>query len=120
MTSKRAALAIETKKELIEFHLKNPDKSHEYLACHFSSLVGHKVDRSTVSRILREKDEILNFQSTWKKKRRLPKHLHLEKLLFQWITTVNKKTAISNALVQAKAMELGQKLGIKDFKYSRG
>ena len=69
MTRKRFALAVDTKKELIQFHFKNPNLSHEYLATYFSYLVGQKVDRSTVSRILSDKDKILECETPKTKKR---------------------------------------------------
>ena len=58
MTRKKAPLAIQTKKQRINFHKENPNQSQEYIDQYFSSLIEQKIGRTPISNILRDEKEI--------------------------------------------------------------
>ena len=59
MARKRYALTVESKKQLIEFYDNNAGVLLDYLASYFSTIVGHKVGRTSISRILGDREKIM-------------------------------------------------------------
>ncbi len=53
---KRMAISDEIKREICEFHTKNPQISHVDIATHFNQLYNFKIIRSTISKILKNKE----------------------------------------------------------------
>ena len=51
---------------------------------------------------------------------RQPKSSEVEKLLYDWITTLNNKVQISDEIIREKAIEYGNHLGLKRIKFSSG
>ena len=120
MPCKRVALAIETKKQVIDFHKQNPNFSHEYISEHFSSLIGQKIGRTTISKILRNQEEILKSETPKKKRKRTSNQPELERLLLEWFGNQGPKIPISDDVLRTKAQEIGSLLEIQNFKFSYG
>ena len=72
MAPKRYALTIESKKQVIEFYDKNPNVSLDYLTSYFSTVVGNKVGRTSISSIIHDRKKILQCETPHKKKMRGP------------------------------------------------
>ena len=106
MSDKRSSLDIETKKQIIEFCLKNPKLSQDHIATHFSSIISRKISRSTISKILKNKEQILASDvSPQKKNMRTPKAPEMEKILFEWFDNAQLNLPISDGILKEKAQE---------------
>ncbi|PFH53942.1 hypothetical protein AMATHDRAFT_44982 [Amanita thiersii Skay4041] len=98
----------------------NPDARQEDMATIW------KVERSTVSKILKNKDKWLNIPddvAASTSKSRPSKFPEIEELLWPWVLECsNNNTAITDSLIRAKAREAAQKLNISEerFKASSG
>ena len=68
MAPRRKALTIETKKQVIEFYDKNKSVSLDYIASYFSNILVHKVGRTSVFRIIGNREKIMSCETNQKKK----------------------------------------------------
>ncbi len=57
---KRTAISDEIKREICEFHIKNPQISHVDIATYFNQLYNFEIIRSTISKILKNKERWLS------------------------------------------------------------
>ena len=110
---KRKALALRDKLEIIEYAQANPKIKHNDIGVHFGC------GRSTISKILQKKDELLEEEQKGIKltvqKRREPHWTAMEQALITWI---NQATAhnmvITDEIVRVKAKEFAASIYSSD------
>jgi predicted DNA-binding protein YlxM (UPF0122 family) len=106
------------KKELCEYKLNNPYKSHETIAELF------EISKSTVGDILQNKDKWLavaeNSADANKKRDRRCEWPQLEEALLIWINLANEANhTVTGAILSQKAAQFARRLDISDFKSSQ-
>ncbi|CAG8854222.1 36559_t:CDS:1, partial [Gigaspora margarita] len=89
---KRTAISYSLKKEICLFHQKNPNKTQSDIKDEFNSKYQLNLDRSTISKILSNKEKWTNLTSNetddiiFRKSR--VKHPSLEKALSIWVNQI--------------------------------
>ena len=112
------------KRELCLYKESHGKVTQQGLVDHFSDKWGFKIGRSTVSDILKKKDQWLSItsQEADQTRARCPKQKSLEKALYIWFCDFRSKGAnLSDDMLIEKAKDFGHTLAVdKDFTYSRG
>jgi hypothetical protein len=106
------------KKELCEYKLVNPYKSHEEIAELF------EISKSTVGDILKNRDKWLavteNSTDANKKRDRGGEWPQLEEALLIWVNLANEANhTVTGAILSQKAVQFARRLDISDFKSSQ-
>lgn len=106
------------KKELCEYKLSNPSKSHEAIAELF------EISKSTVGDILNNKEKWLavaeNSADANKKRGRGGEWPQLEEALLIWVNLANEANhTVTGAILSQKAAQFARRLDISDFKSSQ-
>jgi hypothetical protein len=115
---KHSAISQQIKKEIYLYSKENPNKSHTEIANQFNSNYSNlSLKRSTISKILKDKDKWENFtpteNSTKVFRERSVKYPHLEKAIGLWISQVSAGgLTISDNILCEKAKEFAQALDI--------
>lgn len=115
---KRSAISQQIKKEICLYSKKNTDKSHSEIATQFNINYSNlSLKRSTISKILKDKEKWENFvpteNSTKVFRERSVKFPPLEKALGLWISQVSASgLTISDNILCEKAGEFAQALDI--------
>ena len=114
----RTAISSETKREICEFHIKHPQISHLDIATHFNQLNNTDIKRTTVSKILKNKEQWLSvitnpITSTYKN--REVKYPLLEEALSIWVKqALSKNLIISDNILREKAKDFAKDLNIAE------
>ncbi|PCH40002.1 CenpB-DNA-bind-domain-containing protein [Wolfiporia cocos MD-104 SS10] len=103
------------RKKICEYHKNNPGKKQEEIAREFN------VERSTVSKILKEKDRWLNVKDDEKllvSKYRPSKFPHLESQLESWLQECSRnEILLTDALIRTQAKKVALELGLTEDKF---
>jgi len=115
---RRSAISQQIKKEICLYSKQNPDKSHTEIADQFNIDYSNlSLKRSTISKILKDKEKWENFISTENStkvfRERSVKFPHLEKAIGLWISQVSASgLTISDNILCEKARDFAQALNI--------
>ena len=122
---KRMAISYALKKEICLFKQRNPNKTQNEIKDEFNSKYQLNLDRSTISKILSDKEKWMNFivnetiNNTFRKSR--VKHPDLEKALNIWVNqAVASGLSISENLLCEKAhyYVMVMNISVEDMKFS--
>jgi hypothetical protein len=117
---KRSAISQEIKKEICLYAKQNLDKSHNEISNHFNTkYTDLSLKRSTISKILKDKEKWENLISTENStkvfRERSVKFPHLEKAIGLWISQVSAGgLTISDNILCEKARAFAQALDIPE------
>ena len=103
------------RKEICQYFIQNPNSRQEDIASKWG------VERSTVSKILKNKNRWLavsETDDTVQAKHRPPKFAHIEQHMESWLIGCrDSNTTITDAMIRAKAREIAQKLQVPEDKF---
>jgi hypothetical protein len=124
----RCRLSNAQRKQMCEYSKKNPFARHQDIADEFMQRYpGLKLDRSTISKVLKKKEQYLlleeNSTTQNRYKNRRAKYPELEMAMNLWVSQVSAAGLIlTDELVKLKGRDFGQHLGIPDdnVKFSNG
>ncbi|CAG8804222.1 1741_t:CDS:2, partial [Gigaspora rosea] len=124
----RSRLNNAQRKEICEYHVKNPSAKHHDIADEFKRRYPElNLDRTTVSKILKKKDQYLHIEENAatlnRYKNRGPKYPLIEKAMNIWVSQVSAAgLVLTDELVKTKGREFGRLLGISEdeLKFSNG
>ena len=117
MVQKRTAISDEIKYDICNYQTKNPNISHENIAIHFNQLHNLDIKRSTISKILKEKERWLSIEnaSTSTYKHREVKYPLLEQALSIWVKqAISKGMILSDIILREKAKDFAKDLNIEE------
>ena len=114
-------MTITVKKDLCNKKAKNQKMTLKELMDYALKEHNLKIGKSTMSDIIRDKSKWLNFEDSNSTRQTFVKHKDLEDALSLWFTQArSNKLLLNDELLTTKAKQLGEKIGITDFKYSDG
>ena len=117
MVQKRTAISDEIKYDICNYQTKNPNISHENIAIHFNQIHNLDIKRSTISKILKEKERWLSIEnaSTSTYKHREVKYPLLEQALSIWVKqALSKGMILSDIILREKAKDFAKDLNIEE------
>lgn len=115
---KRQGLSAADKKDLLKRYDELPDSLKTTQEIAASQL---NISRSSLSRILKNRKEILEQDDSDRKRQRTGKAPNVEKALVKWIETARDKNApLSGKIVKAKSEELASKMNVEGFSATEG
>ena len=120
---RRVEISCHVKKQICQQKLNVPKCTIADLIQFASKEFKITIGKSTISEILKQSDKWLNMstESTSFTRARHPKHGKLEDALIMWFNDVRSAhAAVNDEMLIEKAKELGEKMSISDFAYSRG
>ena len=123
---KRTAISEQLKKEICVYHQENDKKTHNEIADYFSEKKNLTIDRTTVTKILSNKEKWINIPNSTHHsvfRQKSVKFPDLEKTMGFWISQVSAQgLVITDKVVAEKAKVFGEKLGIEknDLVFSNG
>ena len=122
---RRTDLTFAQKKGICQHKKDNPKLSQPALQQFVSEQFSVSVGRSTISNILSNSDKWLSISSNHQNERRDRPSLlvDLENSLSKWEQFANDPKVdgtVSDLMLMEKAQQIGEKLGLTDFNYSRG
>ena len=120
----RTELTAEIKKDICAYRKSHPKASQDLIAGEVGTNHGIRIGRSTIGDVLRCSEKWLELDldpGPAAKRIRPSKHRDLERALFLWHTELSaRRVAHSDEMLQTKAKEFGEKLGVTEFAYSKG
>jgi len=123
---KRTAISKILKKEICVHNQENDKKTHKEIADYFIEKKQLTIDRSTITKILSDKEKWINISSSTHYNifhHKSVKFPDLEKAMSFWISQVSAQgLVITDKVVAEKAKVLGERLGIdeNDLVFSNG
>ncbi|CAG8709973.1 32718_t:CDS:1, partial [Gigaspora margarita] len=116
----KTTLTNEQRKAIIKHKEKNPQISQINLVDWVKQTMDFKVHQSTISRLIKNKDEIEENLST--KRQKTVQYPALENILYKWILQYQERIILSNKIIVEKAKTFARLLDIPkgDFKFSSG
>ena len=102
------------RKEICQYYMEHPNARQEDIAARWG------VERSTVSKILKNKHHWMNIQDGEQHvtKHRPAKFENIELLMYPWLMECREsRSLISDAMIRAKAREVAREIGISDDKF---
>ncbi|CAG8833174.1 38514_t:CDS:2 [Gigaspora margarita] len=117
---KRSRLNNAQRKEICKYHVKNLSAKHHDIADEFKRRYSElNLDRTTVSKILKNKDQYLHIEENTviqnRYKNRGPKYPSVEKAINIWVSQVSATgLVLTDKLVKSKGCEFGRLLGISE------
>src|SRR5215204_5236415 len=115
---KRTAISELLKKEICVYYQENDKKTHKEIADYFSEKKQLTIDRSTITKILSDKEKWINISSSTHYnifRHKSVKFPDLEKAMSFWISQVSAQgLVITDKVVAEKAKVLGERLGIDE------
>ncbi|KAG6550333.1 hypothetical protein Mapa_008296 [Marchantia paleacea] len=129
-TKTRAQLSIADKQEICKMHEESPLLSHEDILAQFLLKRKLQIGRSTVTKILKEKEKWLAVDCAGmadegrRKRARKSPFLGLEAALYAWYSQSVQKQSTTKSMTDSqlrdRAKQLAREAGIEDFKASDG
>jgi arginine repressor len=114
----KTALTNEQRKAIIKHKEKHPQISQTDLVDWIKQTMDLKVHQSTISRLIKNKDEI--GENLLAKRQKTVQYPVLENTLFEWILQSQERIILADDIIIEKAKNFARLLNISDFKFSNG
>ena len=118
---KKQNLSISEKKNVLKIYTSNKTLSYKKIQHIAKTKYKLKISISTISRIISKQNYLNSVDESPRRRQTCPKHSELEDKLYSWLVEKEeKRIPISNLVLQKKAQQIGNKMGIVGFGYSTG